>query len=106
MATRYEIGDMVSGSNLTENFKGQDLTAIGIVRGSDQPIMVLKSHPDTSPVLLCDLDGSPIDFLIVSESHMTPIPEATAKFGVYWSRRRPTRASQAKELAHHKSSAA
>jgi hypothetical protein len=27
MSSRYEVGDVVSGSNLTENFKGQDITA-------------------------------------------------------------------------------
>jgi hypothetical protein len=106
MPTRYEIGDLISGSNLTENFKGQDLTCVGIIRGSDRPVLILKSHPETSPVLLCDLEGNPIDFLVVSESHMTPIPEATAKFGAYWARRRPTRASQSKEVGHHKSVAA
>lgn len=106
MSSRYEVGDMVSGSNLTENFKGQDVTAVGIIRGSDKPILILKSHPETSPVLLCDLQGDPIDFLVVSESHMTPIPEATAKFGAYWSRRRPTRAGQARDLGQHKSTAA
>ena len=105
MPHSYEPGDLVSGSNLTQNFQGQDLTAVEFVRGSDKPILILKSHPETSPVLLCDLNGDSIDFLVVSESHMTALPEATAKFGAYWARRRPTRQGQAKE-GHHKTIAA
>lgn len=88
MHIKYEIGDLVSGSNFSENFRGQELTAIGVVRGTDQPVIILRCHPEASPVLLTDVDGNPLDFLVVSESHMTPIPEATAKFGNYWSRRR------------------
>jgi hypothetical protein len=48
MSRKYEIGDIVSGSNLAENFKGQTLTAIGFARGSDVPMCVLRSHESTS----------------------------------------------------------
>lgn len=97
-SSKYELGDLVSGSNLSENFKGQDVTAVGVPRGSDKPLVILKAHPETSPVLLTDLDGNPFDFLIVSDSHMTPIPEATAKFGAYWYKRRPMSHQQEKSL--------
>ena len=54
---KYEIGDIVSGSNLAENFKGQTLTAVGFTRGSDVPLCVLRSHESTSPTHIADIDG-------------------------------------------------
>jgi len=52
MPRKYEIGDIVSGSNLSENFKGRTLTAIGFARGSEVPQCVLRSHESTSPTLI------------------------------------------------------
>jgi hypothetical protein len=87
MPHKYEIGDIVSGSNLAENFKGQTLTAIGFARGTDVPVCVLRSHESTSPTLISNMEGEAMDFLVVSHSDTIAVPEARAKFGNLWARR-------------------
>ncbi len=95
MPRKYEIGDVVSGSNLAENFKGQTLTAVGFARGSDVPLCVLRSHESTSPTHIADIDGEPMDFLVVSHSDTISLPEARAKFGAHWGKRHIRREVQA-----------
>ena len=94
MPHKYEIGDIVSGSNLAENLRGHTLTAIGFARGSDVPQCVLRSHESTSPTLISDIEGEPMDFIVVSHSDTISIPEARAKFGNMWNRRRALREAQ------------
>lgn len=94
MPRKYEIGDIVSGSNLAENFKGQTLTAIGFARGSDVPLCVLRSHESTSPTLISDMEGEAMDFLVVSHSDTIALPEARAKFGNLWGKRHLRREAQ------------
>ncbi len=93
--TKYEIGDIVSGSNLAENFKGQTLTAVGFARGSDVPLCVLRSHESTSPTHIADIDGEAMDFLVISHSDTISVPEARAKFGSLWGKRHVRREAQA-----------
>jgi hypothetical protein len=85
MLPKYAIGEVVSGSNLTHNFKNQTLTAVGYRRGTDEPLLILRCHEVDSPTLLADVDnGEPIDFIVVSHSDTISIPEARAKFGNLW----------------------
>jgi len=85
MLPKYAIGEVVSGSNLTHNFKNQTLTAVGFKRGSDEPLFILRCYETDSPTLLADVDnGEPIDFIVVSHSDTISIPEARAKFGNLW----------------------
>jgi len=85
MLPKYAIGEVVSGSNLTHNFKNQTLTAVGYRRGTDEPLLILRCHEVDSPTLLADVDnGDPIDFIVVSHSDTISIPEARAKFGNLW----------------------
>src|SRR5215470_16944672 len=92
MPNKYQIGDVVSGSNLAENFKGQTLTAVGFARGSDVPLCILRSHESSSPTHIADIDGEAMDFLVASPSDTISVPaaasicgdsfpEARAKFG-------------------------
>jgi hypothetical protein len=39
------------------------------------------THESTSPTHISDIDGDPMDFLVVSHSDTTSIPEARAKYG-------------------------
>ncbi len=94
MPNKYEIGDVVSGSNLAENFKGQTLTAVGFARGSDTPLCVLRSHGSTSRTLISDMDGEAMDFLVVSHTDTISVPEARAKFGNLWGNRHLRREAQ------------
>jgi hypothetical protein len=85
MIPRYQIGDVVSGSNLTQNFKNQTLTLIGYKRGSDEPLVILRCHESDSPTLLADVEnGETLDFVVVSHSDTISLPEARAKFGNLW----------------------
>jgi hypothetical protein len=88
MMPKYAIGEVVSGSNLTHNFKTQTLTAVGYKRGTDEPLLILRCHEMDSPTLLADVEnGEPIDFIVVSHSDTISIPEARAKFGNLWHRK-------------------
>jgi hypothetical protein len=89
---KYEIGDVVSGSNLTQNFRGQTLTAVGFTRGSDEPNVLLRCHESDSPTLLADIEnGETIEFVVVSHSDTIGIAEARAKFGNLWNRKKDAR---------------
>jgi hypothetical protein len=95
MPNKYQIGDVVSGSNLADNFKGQTLTAVGFARGSDVPLCILRSHESASPTHIADIEGEAIDFLVISHSDTISMPEARAKFGALWSKRHVRREAQA-----------
>ena len=88
MVPKYAIGEVVSGSNLTHNFKTQTLTAVGYRRGTDEPLLILRCHEKDSPTLQADEEnGAPIEILVVSHSDTISIPEARAKFGNLWHRK-------------------
>jgi len=99
MNSKYEIGDVVSGSNLTQNFKNQTLTLIGYKRGSDEPLVILRCHESDSPTLLADVDtGDTLDFVVVSHSDMISIPEARAKFGNLWHNKKSARLTSTEKM--------
>jgi hypothetical protein len=92
MLPKYAIGEVVSGSNLTQNFKNQTLTAVGYKRGTDEPLLILRCHEVDSPTLLADVEnGESIDFIVVSHSDTVSIPEARAKFGNLWHKKSAAR---------------
>ena len=100
MLPKYAIGEVVSGSNLTHNFKAQTLTAVGYRRGTDEPLLILRCHEMDSPTLLADVDsGEPIDFLVVSHSDTISIPEARAKFGNLWHKKSAARVLATEKMA-------
>lgn len=99
MIPRYEIGDVVSGSNLTQNFRNQTLTLIGYKRGSDEPLVILRCHESDSPTLLADVEnGETMDFVVVSHSDTISVPEARAKFGNLWHIKKAARLSATEKL--------
>jgi len=99
MNSKYEIGDVVSGSNLTQNFKNQTLTLIGYKRGSDEPLVILRCHESDSPTLLADVEtGDTLDFVVVSHSDMISIPEARAKFGNLWHNKKSARLTSTEKM--------
>jgi hypothetical protein len=92
MIPKYEIGEVVSGSNLTHNFRNQTLTAVGFRKGTDEPLLILRCHETDSPTMLADIyNGEDIEFLVVSHSDMIGIPEARAKFGNLWHQKQAAR---------------
>jgi len=99
MIPKYQIGDVVSGSNLTQNFKNQTLTLIGYKRGSDVPLVILRCHESDSPTLLADVEtGETMDFVVVSHSDMISLPEARAKFGNLWHNKMSARLTPTEKL--------
>jgi hypothetical protein len=48
MSSRYEVGDVVSGSNLTEKLKGQDITAVPRRRTRTGKARSLGQHKSTA----------------------------------------------------------
>jgi len=100
MVPKYGIGEVVSGSNLTFNFKNQTLTAVGYKRGTDEPLLILRCHEHESPTLLADVEnGEAIDFLVVSHSDTISIPEARAKFGNLWHKKSVAKVMTAEKMS-------
>jgi len=100
MLPKYGIGEVVSGSNLSHNFKHQTLTAVGYKRGTDEPLLILRCHELDSPTLIADVEnGEPIDFIVVSHSDTINIPEARAKFGNLWHKKTVARVMTAEKVS-------
>jgi hypothetical protein len=100
MIPKYEIGDVVSGSNLTQNFRNQTLTLIGYKRGSDEPLVILRCHESDSPTHLADAEtGETMDFVVVSHSDTISLPEARAKFGNLWHNKKSARLTATEKVS-------
>lgn len=69
-------------------------------------LLLASGFASTSPTHISDIEGEPMDCLVVSHSDTISVPETRAKFGNLWGKRHVRREAQAETGYQERSKAA